>query len=134
MKSKIVLVTVGSSLFCLLFYAAVVAPTQPHFAFSIPLHAGQQEVLARLPPGRYALIVSTNSDSKTFGVIPPYRDYSSDVSLELWTNQEVLARERNMHYFVFSLSRADNRNVRFVLSVERSKEDSGLMMHIGRGF
>lgn len=134
MKFKAVILFVGSLILCGFLAWKFLAAVAPRFSFSFPLHSGNQEIRTELPAGRYALVISTNSGSKTFGVIPPRQDYTAQISLEVRTTQGVLARETNAHYVPFSLSKATAGKVQLLLHVENGRGDEVVMLHLGRGF
>ena len=105
MRFRTVILFVAAVILCGFLAWSFLASVEPRFSFSVPLCGGDQKIETELPPGRYALVISTNSGSKTFGAIPPKRDYTAQIGLEVRATQGVVLRETNAHYLSFSLSK-----------------------------
>jgi hypothetical protein len=136
MKPKIVILVAALLTVCGFLGVKLAAPVKPGFSFSFPLHAGKQEIITSLPPGRYALVISTNYGSKTFSEIPPQRDYSSQIIIQVHTDQRILARGSNSHYLVFSIRKESDAEAKVKLTVDVQKKDENetLVLILGRGF
>ncbi len=103
------------------------------FAFSIPLHDGQ-EIGARLPAGRYALVITTNSSLRAVSVIPPVRDYRSQLTLEIKSGSKVIVRATNSHYLVLPIDAQDAGEVSVLIGLELAIPKEALTLHISKGF
>jgi hypothetical protein len=104
------------------------------FAFSIPLHDGRQEIGARLPAGRYALVITTNSNLRALSVIPPVRDYRSQLTLEIKRGSKVLVRATNSHHLVLPIDAHDAGEVSVQIGLEPAIPKEALTLHISKGF
>jgi hypothetical protein len=93
-----------------------------------------QEIRAHLPPGRYAIVISTNYGDQVFGVIPPQRNYIADVALLVRTPLQTLIQETNAHYAVLTLRKRDAGDVYFIAQVQKLTNDERVVLHVGRAF
>lgn len=134
MKATMVMLILGLFAICGILGIKLVDVRSSRLSFSFPLHSGSQDILTRLPPGRYAIVISTNFSSRTFGVIPTQRNYNSQVSVEVRAGHTILAKETNGHYLVFSLRPKNTDEVGFKIHVQPEPETERLMFHLARGF
>jgi hypothetical protein len=102
------------------------------FSISIPISMGLQEFNAQLPAGRYAIVVSTNYDNHTFGIIPPERQYQSDIVLNVSSSGQILLRATNLYYKTFNLKNSLNE-VTFSVHFLEQKENT-VLLNIERSF
>lgn len=133
MKLKAIIL-VGLLILVGFFGLKIVSSIEPRFSFSFPLRSGDQEIMTILPAGRYALVISTNWGGKTFGVIPPTREYSAQIGLEVRTAQGLVAQETNPHYLPFSLSKTTAGEVKFKVHLEGGVPNESVVLHVRRGF
>ena len=116
---------------CGYFFAKAISAVAFPFSCSFPIESTALEVRANLPRGRYAIVVSTNFDGRAFSVIPPTRNYSSDVTVRIERAQGLLAQGTNTHYLGFRNARAGDVTIK--LSVRKQAGET-LVFHLGRGF
>ena len=106
----------------------------PRFVFSVPLSGGDQEFRAELPSGTYAVALGTNFDNRTFSVIPPQRAYSSEICIEVRSNERTISQNTNAHYFSFSVRGKQQSDIRILVSVRGRRPNEELWLSVARGF
>ncbi|NLH73942.1 MAG: hypothetical protein GX456_12880 [Verrucomicrobia bacterium] len=89
---------------CCYVSARIVKTVGTRFSFSVPLELETGEIRAHLPSGRYIIVLSTNFNARTFGMIPKERDYSAQIIIQVEAERGIVAHGTNVHYLVFSLS------------------------------
>jgi len=104
------------------------------FSFSMPLRSGIQEIRTHLPAGRYCLVLNTNYDDRTFGVIPPQRQYTANVELEVIGTQGLILKSTNPHYEVFTVNKRGGDDLRVVANVNDLGKSDTLLFHLGHSF
>jgi hypothetical protein len=134
MKRTTLLCIIGFVVLAGIWVVKLVGATKPRFSFSYPIHSGSQEIRANLPPGRYALTVTTNFSRTAFGVVPAQRDYGSQLAIQVRSKAGLLIQATNFHYLVFSLSGDSAGPVEFSVQKEMGRQDELLVLNLGRGF
>lgn len=138
MRSLRKLVTVSILAIAALCLAFILLQTylvsSDRFSFSIQLHSGTQEIRTCLPSGRYCLVVNTNYDARTFGLIPPHRQYAANVLLEVVGSQGLMLIATNTNYQIFNVNKWGGDDLRIVVIVYDLKNSDNLLLHLGHTF